>query len=645
MSKKLTLIFGVLLYASCAFAQQDTALEESLEPVIVTANKLPQKQRTSGKVLTLITKEEIDKSAGKTLGQLLNEQVGITINGALNNPGTNQSLFMRGAAAGRTLILLDGIPVYDPSIIANEIDLNLFSLNNVECIEICKGAQSTLYGSDAVAGVVNIITTKPNINKPFQLKLNASAGNYGVYKASLDLSGKKGNISYGVKYSKVHAGGFSSAYDSSKMKSFEKDAYNSDMLNALLKWEIMPSLTWRTFAQYSHSLTDLDAAAFSDEKDYFFTNNAVIAGTGIHYTKNKVTLIANFQYSATGRIYTNDSADRPGSTKYSQNRFNGKAQFAEVYSKVDLGKGFSILHGADCRESSMSSTGYSLSSFGPFTSEFKDTSHSQASLYSSIFFNSGNEKLNIDLGGRINVHSQYGTNSTFTFNPSYSLNAHYRLLGSIASAFKAPTLYQLYSAYGNKSLQPEKSTTYEAGMEQRHEKISNRIVYFQRKIKEGIDFNYISFKYFNISKQVVRGVELESKARPTKQLFVSLNYTYLHTKEVSQSRITFKDTSYQYLLRRPKHTLNATLGYTFFNKAYASVSTKYISRRHDLGAYQKADVLLEDYLLLNAYAEYRFQSKIKLFADFQNITNTKFFDINGYNSIPFLFSTGVTVNL
>jgi vitamin B12 transporter len=144
---------------------------------------------------------------------------------------------------------------------------------------------------------------------------------------------------------------------------------------------------------------------------------------------------------------------------------------------------------------------------------------------------------------------------------------------------------------------------------------------------------------------VVRGVELESKARPTKQLFVSLNYTYLHTKEVSQSRITFKDTSYQYLLRRPKHTLNATLGYTFFNKAYASVSTKYISRRHDLGAYQKADVLLEDYLLLNAYAEYRFQSKIKLFADFQNITNTKFFDINGYNSIPFLFSTGVTVNL
>jgi vitamin B12 transporter len=85
MSKKLTLIFGVLLYASCAFAQQDTALEESLEPVIVTANKLPQKQRTSGKVLTLITKEEIDKSAGKTLGQLLNEQVGITINGALNS--------------------------------------------------------------------------------------------------------------------------------------------------------------------------------------------------------------------------------------------------------------------------------------------------------------------------------------------------------------------------------------------------------------------------------------------------------------------------------------------------------------------------------------------------------------------------------
>ena len=78
---------------------------------------------------------------------------------------------MRGASSGRTLILLDGIPVSDPSMINNEFDLNLFSINDIERIEICKGAQSTLYGSDAIAGVINIITVKKDVNKPFNVKL------------------------------------------------------------------------------------------------------------------------------------------------------------------------------------------------------------------------------------------------------------------------------------------------------------------------------------------------------------------------------------------------------------------------------------------------------------------------------------------
>src|SRR5258705_9173746 len=159
MSQKFLLIITTLLAGLSAIAQTDTS-SKAMEPVIITANKLPQKQRTTGKVITLISKEEIEKSAGKSLAQLLNEQAGITINGALNNQGTNQSLFMRGASSGRTLILLDGIPIYDPSVINNEFDLNLISLANVECIEICRGAQSTIYGSDAVAGIVNIITTK-----------------------------------------------------------------------------------------------------------------------------------------------------------------------------------------------------------------------------------------------------------------------------------------------------------------------------------------------------------------------------------------------------------------------------------------------------------------------------------------------------
>src|SRR5215213_8813266 len=109
---------AALFISSQLAAQTDSS--KTLDPVVLTANKLPQKQSSTGKVISVISKEQIEKSAGRTIAQLLNEQAGITINGALNNLGTNQTIYMRGAASGRTLVLLDGIPVNDPTMINNE---------------------------------------------------------------------------------------------------------------------------------------------------------------------------------------------------------------------------------------------------------------------------------------------------------------------------------------------------------------------------------------------------------------------------------------------------------------------------------------------------------------------------------------------
>src|SRR6185437_2534055 len=128
----------------------------------------------------------LQKSFGKSLGEVLNQQPGIIINGADNNLGTNQTVYMRGASAGNTLILLDGVPLYDPSGISSEFDLNNFALDNVERIEILKGSQSTLYGSDAVAGVINIITKKGN-GKPFNLDINHSMGSYHTYNDAVSI--------------------------------------------------------------------------------------------------------------------------------------------------------------------------------------------------------------------------------------------------------------------------------------------------------------------------------------------------------------------------------------------------------------------------------------------------------------------------
>ncbi|HEV8079354.1 MAG TPA: TonB-dependent receptor [Chitinophagaceae bacterium] len=640
--KKKVLFVAACITGSTLFAQDSS---KTLDPVIITANKIAQKQSTTGKVVTVITKEQIEKSNGRTVAQLLNEQAGITINGALNNLGANQTVYLRGANAGRTLILMDGIPVYDPSFINNDFDLNLLSLNNVESIEICRGAQSTLYGSDAVAGVINIITVKKDITKPFNVNATASAGSFGTYRGNLKLYGKADKLTYSARYAKLTSAGFSSAHDSTGTKGFDNDKYDGDVASALLQYQLSNDISFKTFIQHSRYKSDLDASSFVDEKDFTANNKSIITGVGFHYKKNNLSLTANYQYSEYKRDYFNDSLDKPTFTKYSENDFFGKAQFAELFSSIGLNKNFTLLQGADYRYSNFNSRFFSLSSFGPFTSLFNDTSHSQSSLYASLLYHGLNENLNVELGERLNVHSRYGSNSTYTFNPSYTIDEHYRIFGSIATGYKAPTLFQLYSSSGNRDLNPEKSKTYEVGFQQQHQKITNRIVYFNREIKNGIDFNNITFKYFNIAKQTVNGIEIESKLVPAKNLSIAANYTYLNPKENNQSRITFKDSVYTYLLRRPVHNFNITASYDFDNGLYISTSGKYVGKRYDVGGYKKPDVQLDRYFLLSAYAEYKFKKNLKIFADAQNITNKKFFDVAGYNSVPFLFNGGVTFTL
>src|SRR5205814_1295066 len=116
-------------------------------------------------VLTVITRQQLERSGGKDLSQVLSEQAGIYIGGANSNPGKDKSIYLRGARVDHTLITIDGVPVYDPSGIGANFDIRNLSIDNIERIEVLKGSQSTLYGSDAIAGVINIITRKASSKK------------------------------------------------------------------------------------------------------------------------------------------------------------------------------------------------------------------------------------------------------------------------------------------------------------------------------------------------------------------------------------------------------------------------------------------------------------------------------------------------
>ncbi len=643
--KKHFFVLTAVIISSQLNAQDSTA--KTLDEVIVTANKFEQKQSQTGKVVTVITREQLEKSSGKTVAQLLNEQAGITINGAYNVTGSVQTVFTRGASSGRTLILLDGIPVNDPSMINNEFDLNLFSINDVERIEICKGAQSTLYGSDAIAGAINIITIKKDVSKAFNVKATTGLGNKNTARNNIQLYGKAGKLTYTTRFARLRTSGFSAAYDSTGANNFDKDGYDGNMINAGLQYQIIPSLLVKTFILHSQYKADIDAGVFADEKDYRINNSILTSGAGLNYKKGIVNITANYQYGELKRNYRNDSLFvRPFGTKFESNKYGGRTQFVELYGNVVISKWLTVLAGSDYRWANMNQQYFSLSSFGPYSSQFDDTSLHQTSFYSSLFLNGVNKRLNVEIGGRLNKHSRYGNNSTYTFNPSFSINKNWRVFGSIASGFKAPSIFQLFDVFsGNPDLKPEKSINYETGVQQVHEKISSRVVYFHREIKNGIDYNYTTFKYFNFVKQTVNGLELELLLKPVKGLNINANYTLITGEEQTQSRKNFRDTVYNHLLRRPKHNINLTVGYEFTKGLFASISGKSVSSRYDVGGYKKEDVLLDNYLLLNAYAEYKWKPAVKFFFDMQNITGKKFFDIRGYNAIPFLVSGGISFQL
>ncbi|TAJ53317.1 MAG: TonB-dependent receptor [Chitinophagaceae bacterium] len=640
MSKTITLL-AALLAGSTAFAQKDTVNTKVLDEVVVTANKLEQKQSTTGKVITVITKAQIEKSSGKTVAQLLNEQAGITINGALNNAGAVQTVYMRGASAGRTLILLDGIPMNDPSTITTDFDLNLFSINDLERIEVCKGAQSTLYGSDAIAGVINLITLKKDVQKAFNIKATLSQGSFATTRNNLQVYGKKDKLTYSARYARLATNGFSSAYDSTGKKNFDNDRYDGTVSNAQLAYQLSPVLSIKTFAMFSQYKAGIDAGIFTDDKDYNIHNTSFTSGAGLQYKKGKLTLTGNYQFSELTRTYRNDSLDKT-STIFENNTYSGKSQFVELYAGLQLARGITLLGGADYRFNSYNQQYFSVSMFGPYSSQFHDTSFNQKALYASMIYSSPDKKLNIELGGRYNDHSRYGNNSTYTFNPSYSINPQLRLFASASSGFKAPSLYQLSI---NDKLDAEKSVNYEGGISLDKKPFSTRLVYFHRRINNGIDYNYISFKYFNYIKQTVNGLEWEFTARPTDKITLSGNYTLLSSEETTQNRVTVKDTvTYNYLLRRPKHTVNLTLSAEAAKGLNLSVTGKYVSKRYDIGGYKKTDVSLDSYFILGAYADYTLNEHVRFFADLQNLTGRKFFDVRGFNSIPTMFNTGVTFN-
>jgi vitamin B12 transporter len=651
MKKKIfiaaAVIFSNHLHAQQVQPKQDTT-SKTLDEVIVTANKFPQKQSETGKVVDIITQDQLQKSLGKALGELLNQQAGLIINGADNNLGTNQTVYTEGASSANTLIMLDGVPLYDASGITTEFDLNNFALDNIERIEILKGAQSTLYGSDAVAGVINIISKKGE-KKPFNFNAGLSAGSYDTYKGSLSLSGTNGKgQTYFVSYNKIFSKGFSSAYDSTGKQGFDKDGFNQDVFQINYGFKVCKKSSVRLFGKYNNNHADLDAGAFTDDKNYTYHNDNTIAGAAVDYKLNHGLVRLQYNYNIFNRNFLDDTLPFPGTFTYQKGTYNGTSGFTELYTSLNLNKNIEFLAGLDYRQNKTKQVYIYFPDYGypalPISPDSAKTN--QFSVYASLFLKSATG-FNLDFGGRWNHHNIYGNNFTYSINPFYVINDHYKLYANVSSGYNVPSLYQLYSEYGNKKLKPEVTTSYETGLQYYSDKINARVTGFIRDGKDVILFytdptTYASY-YINGDKQHDYGIETEATVNFTPQFSAIFNYTYVDGKITTQES-PGKDTSFFNLYKRPKNVLNLSLNYTVTKNIYVAAHLKTVSKVFE-PQYLGAPYELRGYYTLDFYGRYKFDNRFSIFTDVQNITDQKYFVTRGFTTKRFNVNAGVRITL
>jgi vitamin B12 transporter len=643
--QKLFFVLAALVMSSWLSAQQDTSF---LQEVVVTANKAAHKQNETAKVVSVINREMLQQSGGRSLGELLNQVAGVTVPGANNNLGSNQTISIRGASAGNTLILIDGIPVNDPSVISNYFDINLLSTDQLERVEILKGGHSTLYGSDAVAGVINIISRKNDAAQE-QPQWNASlaGGNFSTLRSSIGITGRTESVDYSVQLSTQYAGGFSAAKDTNGSGQFDKDAYFQQTVRAQVGIKTGERSRLSTSFLYSGYSADLDAGAFKDEKDFTANNFSRQFNVGWNRQGTKTRMNFQYQFNQVDRSYLDDSLfiSNPAAA-YTNSSYRGSTHFAEFFVNHTF-RQWELLTGIDFREHSTVQDYFSTGSFGPFSIPTLKANMSQISAYASLQYRKNN--FTAELGGRINQHSVYGTNGTFTFNPAYRLSERVRVFGNWYTAFKTPTLYQLYDSYaGNSNLTPEKGLIQELGFDwTSSQSFQTRVVAFHRNSRETIIYSYDPMswlgKYLNASRQTNYGVEVEAtwNIRPIQ---FRANYAFTDGRTTGSYDGTGaplgKDSSYFNLYRIPRHALNWQASFQK-NQWTFQLSGRVASAREEF-IFGAPPITMKGYATIDVYTEYRTKKKgLRFFADLRNLTNTRYEEIRGYNARGFTAVIGV----
>jgi len=614
--------------------------------VVVTATRLEIPPRQVASSITLLTAESLARGKKSTLVEVLEGVASVSVTQS-GGPGGASSVFIRGANSEHTLFLIDGVELNDPMNPSRSFDLAHLTLQNVDRVEVLRGPQSPLYGSDALGGVINVITRQGS-DEP-TVSLTSSAGSYGTMTSRGEITGSAKGVRFSLGLQHWATKGVSAA-SSFYHGNSEPDGTRNLSLSARLSYSPIKNVEVDFIARSTLARVDIDnfGGSYGDDPNHIqdyrhFLYRAQVRSLTL---KNRWEQKLSLALVSSRRNYDNP-ADEMHPQESEAGHFESRSLKLDWQNNLFLHPSHTLTLGLEREQEGGQSDYVMRAAWGEYRSDFPHQKAATTGFYIQDYFRSL-DRFFVTFGFRFDHHSRGEDAFTYRLAPAYIWpRMGTKLKGSVGTGFKSPSLYQLYAPgtfygpIGNPHLKPEKCSGWDIGVEQpiANERVQLRLAlaYFQNQFKDLISYD-VSRGYVNIGQAESRGVEAEAELRSDKGFSMNVAYIRMEARDKTKN---------EELLRRPKERFCVALGYSMHNRWSFSFSFHYTGKRRDIdySGWLAREVILRGYGLLNGVISCAPRPKVELFIKLDNILNTRYETIYGYGTLGFSAQAGVTFKI
>jgi len=646
MRKKILSMTFLLCAAGFSGAAAQTEKVFFNDPVVITASRYETSVSREGKDISVVTEEDIKKSGKKNLSEILESVPGVTIS-KKGIDGGIANIYIRGSRSGNVLILINGVKINDPMGIEKLSDISSVQTSNIRRIEIVKGAMSSMYGAEASGGVINIIT-KTGGEK--YVKISAEAGPDRTFSESVAVSdsSEKSTLYFsGTHYS---TDGISKVKKINSTGNFDNDKYENRTVSCALTTETSEKSKALFSMNYTDTNADIDDGTDEDDPNHvyktsLFTSRGEFSHSPFAWWNYKFAL--SYMSSVRDDIDPSDAVDTTENDSYRFNSKNTNFEMLSNFNTADINLftiGAEILHETGSGESVF----YTTWPAAGFESQILDE---KSVVTKSIFLHdslSVFDMLFLSAGGRLDTFDEIHLNRSGDYNKTWDASASFiipviktKLSTSYGTGFRAPSLYELFSKYGNEGLKPEKSwsSDYSISQELFDGAFSAGCTYFRQKYKNMISFG--TTNYENIDGTVRnRGVELTSSLKPVEMISLVYCYTWIKYDETENS---------QAILKRPEKKHSASLTLIPVNSLSLNISYLYVDDRkdayYDSLTWTTTNVRLDSYHKFDMNIRYALNETFTFTVRGENLTDSDYMETYGYNTKGRSFYGGAEIVL